>query len=184
MIKDLASKIVHRELVVGWLFGKVLWIKVMYRRKDLTSIGGLKLLIYYMVDKLKCLKDCPRLIFDNSFACLLEYDADEESVHFILQLAEDFLTFIERQAADYLPGGKYANMEPKILVLSKNAPADNITAETILGLHDHSWRSAPNTSNSYMAAKPVSPQTKLLIGLKLSQIQAHFWINVLGMVEN
>ena len=69
--------------------------------------------------------------------CLLVYDADEETVNFILQLAEDFLTVIERQAADYLPGGKNADMEPKMLVLRKNAPADNIPAETILCLHDH-----------------------------------------------
>ena len=94
-------------------------MKVMYRQKDLTNIGSLKLLMYYMVDKLKCLKDCPRLIFDDSFccfelpadahksevsknvhACLLEYDADEETVNFLLQLAEDFLTFSKRQTAD------------------------------------------------------------------------------------
>ena len=181
MIKDLSSNTVLRELVVGGLFGKVLtgpWMKVMYRQKDLSNIGSSKLLTY-MVDKLKCLKDCPRLIFDDNFccfelpadahkselskkvhACLLEYEADEETLNFISLVAEDFLTVIERQAADYLPGGKYADMEPEMIVLGENAPADNIMAETILGLHDHLRRRAPNASDSYMAAKTCFPTNK------------------------
>lgn len=32
------------------------------------------------------------------------------------QLAEDFLTILERQAADYLPGAKCVDMEPEMIV--------------------------------------------------------------------
>ena len=57
-----------------------------------------------------------------------------------------------------------------MLVLGENTPADNIMAETILGLHDHLRRRAPNTSNRYMAADRVQSEVQLLSDLKI-QIQ-------------
>ena len=67
-------------------------------------------------------EDCLRLIFNESFCCfglpadahksesslkkvndwLLERKADEETLNFKSQVTKDFLTVIERQAADYV----------------------------------------------------------------------------------
>ena len=150
---------------------------VMYRKKVLSNIGSSKLLAY-KVDKLKCLKDYRQLIFwwiillfwtycwcpeirelsEKVHASLLEYEMDEETSKSLLTI--------------YWPINMWV-WNRKWYFCSKMPLPLNITAETILGMHDHLRRS-PNASNSDVATMTGFPQINLMIGSKPSQIQATF----------
>ena len=194
MIKDLSSATVARELVVGGLFGKVLtgpWMTALYRKENITNLDSCHHLAF-MESKLESLVDHPRLLFDQSFCCfdlpaerertalskkvhecLLQYNPDEETLKFISTVASEFLVVVRRQAKDYLPGGKFSDMEPEMIVLGKNAPADNIMAETILGLTDNLKRKAPNASDSYITSKVSTVMNKTHDWLKSLPDSSH-----------
>ena len=205
MIKDLLSATVARELVVGGLFGKVLtgpWMTALYRKENITNLDSCHHLAF-MESKLESLVDHPRLLFDQSFCCfdlpaerertamskkvhecLLQYNPDEETLKFISTVASEFLVVVRRQAKDYLPGGKFSDMEPEMIVLGKNAPADNIMAETILGLTDNLKRKAPNASDSYITSKVSTVMNKTHDWLKSLPDSSHLLKSCIKLGRN
>lgn len=67
--------------------------------------------------------------------------------------AESFQKVIERQLIRYLEGGDLYDLPPERVLLSTNAPADNMVSESNLGLADYLHRRAANASDSYIVAK-------------------------------
>ena len=78
---------------------------------------------------------------------------DQVSVDLAKRTAEEFLKVVERQAERYLPGGALASLEPEMIVLGTNAPADNIVAESVLGLTDNIMRKCRTATGSYISSK-------------------------------
>lgn len=77
------------------------------------------------------------------------------ALDFASRAANEFLVVIERQAARYLAGGELALLDQNMKDRVANAPADNIAAESVLGLADRIMRRAPNATDAHVASKAM-----------------------------
>lgn len=175
VIKALESKTVIMELIVGGLFGKCLtgpWMKVLYRNSDISNLESGKIL-EKAVSNLKRLSEDPSLLWTASFDCFdrtvesiltdpirlalctTDEMIDEKLKSLTRLTANAFLVVINRQAKDYLDSedGALYELPPERFVLGTNAPADNMTAESILALADNFKRKSPNATDTHIAAK-------------------------------
>ena len=142
----------------------------LYCKSNLSNLDSYKPLAY-RVDELKQIVEAPRLLWDKDFSCFevtghsysdlsnavyqcpTESECNQAALNLASQTAKEFLTVVERQAEKYLPGGTFCNLEPEMVVLGTNAPADNMVAESILGLTDNLIRKVRNASGAYITAK-------------------------------
>ena len=161
---------VQKCLLVGGLYGKCLtgpWMKKLYRNSEISNLESGKYL-QLAVSRLKDLAENPIKLWDPEFNCfdvdvnenddpirtyLCNKPADDSTLGLVTILANAFTAVVERQAANYLDGGAYSELPPERIVLGTNAPADNMIAESLLGMADNMKRKCPNASDTYIMAK-------------------------------
>jgi len=170
ILDDLGNEITIKELQVGALLGKVLtgpWMKVLYR-KSMNNLETSKILQIVM-DNLRRLLRTPRLLWDVDFKLFeTEYESGRPGEHSLLvgeepdstslQIAtvalEEIIKTLERQLDRYIDG-ELSNPTEEQIVQATNSTADNIAAESILGLADNLARRAPNSTYAHLTSKTM-----------------------------
>ncbi|KAF6031577.1 hypothetical protein EB796_010127 [Bugula neritina] len=159
---------VQDELLVGGLFGKCLtgpWMTCLYRQSSISNLESGKIL-NQALKNLSQLTGAPQLLWETGFSCFEVGACSDNPVGTYLralpqttfalalakQAAESFQKVIE--TADQISkGGDLYDLPPERVLLSTNAPADNMVSESNLGLADYLHRRAANASDSYIVAK-------------------------------
>ena len=142
-------------------------MKVLYR-KSMNNLETSKILQIVM-DNLRRLLRTPRLLWDVDFKLFeTEYESGRPGEHFLLvgeepdstslQIAtvalEEIIKTLERQLDRYIDG-ELSNPTEEQIVQATNSTADNIAAESILGLADNLARRAPNSTSAHLTSKTM-----------------------------